>query len=82
MQNCKPCITIRTFFFLLKKNYLQFRKDLREYSYINKVACELPEYRPPKNIDEGMEKLKRVREIAKKHYDKEKEQELLKSVVQ
>ena len=78
----KPCVTIRTFFFLLKKNYQQFRKDLKEYSKVNQIACEMPKYKAPQTIDEGMAELRRVREIAKKLYDKEKEEELLKSVVQ
>jgi hypothetical protein len=78
--NCKPCITIRTFFFLLKKNYQQFRKDLKDYSKVNYYACEMPKYKAPKTIDEGMAELKRVREIAKKLHDKEKEEELLKSI--
>ena len=77
---CKPCITIRTFFFLLRKNYQQFRKELKDYSYINQISCEMPKYKAPKTIDEGMAELKRVRETAKKLYDKEKEEELLKSV--
>ena len=79
---CKPCITIRTFFFLLRKNYQQFRKELKDYSYINQISCEMPKYKVPKTIDEGMAELKRVRETAKKLYDKEKEEEVLKSVVQ
>ena len=79
---CKPCITIRTFFFLLKKNYQQFRKDLRDYFKVNQIACEMPKYKESKTIDEGMAELKRVREIAKKLDDKEKEEELMKSVVQ
>jgi hypothetical protein len=79
---CKPCITIRTFFFLLRKNYQQFRKELKDYSYINQISCEMPKYKAPKTIDEGMAELKRVRETAKKLYDKEKEEEVLKSVVQ
>ena len=79
---CKPCITIRTFFFLLKKNYQQFRKDLRDYSNVQYYACEMPKYKAPKTIDEGMAELKHLREVAKKNYSKEKEEELLKSVVQ
>jgi len=79
---CKPCITIRTFFFLLRKNYQQFRKELKDYSYINQISCEMPKYKAPKTIDEGMAELKRVRETAKKLYDKEKEEAVLKSVVQ
>ena len=74
---CKPCITIRTFFFLLKKNYQQFRQDLREYSKVNQYACEIPKYKPPQTVDEGMAELKRVREIAKKLYDKENEKQIL-----
>ena len=77
---CKPCITIRTFFFLLKKNYQQFRKDLRDYSKVNYYACEMPKYKAPQTIDAGMAELRRVREIAKKLHDKEKEEELLKSI--
>ena len=79
---CKPCITIRTFFFLLRKNYQQFRKELKDYSYINQISCEMPKYKAPKTIDEGMAELRRVRETAKKLYDKEKEEAVLKSVVQ
>jgi hypothetical protein len=79
---CKPCITIRTFFFLLRKNYNQFRKELRDYSKVNQYACEMPKYKAPKTIDEGMAELKHLREVAKKNYSKEKEEELLKSVVQ
>ena len=79
---CKPCITIRTFFFLLNKNYQQFRKDLKDYSNVHYYACEMPKYKAPQNIDEGMAEVRRVRETAKKLYDKEKEEELLKSVVQ
>ncbi len=79
---CKPCITIRTFFFLLRKNYQQFRKELKDYSYINQISCEMPKYKTPKTIDEGMAELKHLREVAKKNYSKEKEEEVLKSVVQ
>ncbi len=79
---CKPCITIRTFFFLLRKNYNQFRKELKDYSKVNQYACEMPKYKAPKTIDEGMAELKHLREVAKKNYSKEKEEELLKSVVQ
>jgi hypothetical protein len=79
---CKPCITIRTFFFLLRKNYNQFRKELKDYSYINQISCEMPKYKAPKTIDEGMAELKHLREVAKKNYSKEKEEELLKTVVQ
>lgn len=77
---CKPCITIRTFFFLLRKNYQQFRQDLRDYSTVNQIACEMPKYKPPQTIYEGMAELKRVREVAKRLHDKEKEEELLKSI--
>ena len=79
---CNPCITIRTFFFLLRKNYQQFRKELKDYSKVNQYACEMPKYKAPKTIDEGMAELKHLREVAKKNYSKEKEEELLKSVVQ
>jgi hypothetical protein len=79
---CKPCITIRTFFFLLRKNYNQFRKELKDYSKVNQYACEMPKYKAPKTIDEGMAELKHLREVAKKNYSKEKEEELLKTVVQ
>ena len=79
---CKPCITIRTFFFLLRKNYNQFRKELKDYSYINQISCEMPKYKAPKTIDEGMAELKHLREVAKKNYSKEKEEAVLKSVVQ
>ncbi len=79
---CKPCITIRTFFFLLRKNYNQFRKDLKDYSNVHYYACEMPKYKAPQTIDEGMAELKHLREVAKKNYSKEKEEELLKSVVQ
>jgi len=77
---CKPCITIRTFFFLLRKNYQQFRKELKDYSYINQISCEMPKYKAPKTIDEGMAELKRIREIAKRLHDKEKAEELLKPI--
>jgi len=40
----------------------------------------MPKYKAPKTIDEGMAELKRVREIAKRLHDKEKEEELLKSL--
>ena len=79
---CKPCITIRTFFFLLRKNYNQFRKELKDYSKVNQYACEMPKYKAPQTIDEGMAEVRRVRELAKRLHDKEKEEELLKSVVQ
>jgi hypothetical protein len=79
---CKPCITIRIFFFLLRKNYQQFRKELKDYSKVNQYACEMPKYKAPKTIDEGMAELRRVRETAKRLHDKEKEEELLKTVVQ
>jgi hypothetical protein len=41
----------------------------------------MPKYKAPQTIDEGMERLKHLREVAKKNYSKEKEEELLKSVV-
>ena len=77
---CKPCITIRTFFFLLRKNYHQFRKDLKDYSNVNQLACEMPKYKAPQTIDECMAEVKRVREIAKKLHDKEKAEEVLNSI--
>ena len=77
---CKPCITIRTFFFLLRKNYQQFRKDLRDYSNVQYYACEMPKYKAPKTIDEGMAEVKRIREIAKRLHDKEKAEEVLNSI--
>jgi hypothetical protein len=40
----------------------------------------MPKYKAPQTIDEGMAEVKRVREIAKKLHDKEKAEELLKSI--
>jgi hypothetical protein len=78
--NCKPCMTIRTFFYLLKKNYKQFRQDLKDYSKVNYYACEIPKYKRPQNIEEGMKELKRVREIAKTHHNPKVEKEILKEL--
>jgi hypothetical protein len=40
----------------------------------------MPKYKAPQTIDEGMAEVKRVREIAKKLHDKEKEEEVLKTI--
>jgi hypothetical protein len=56
--------------------------DLKDYSKVNQLACEMPKYKAPQTIDEGMERLKHLREVAKKNYSKEKEEAVLKSVVQ
>jgi hypothetical protein len=53
---------------------------LKDYSYINQISCEIPKYKPPQTIDEGMERLKHLREVAKNNYSKEKEEEVLKSI--
>ena len=72
-MNCKPCLTIRTFFMLLFKHYKLFVKDLKEHAKVNYYACELPNIEPakPKSIEEAMENLQKIRDLAKKHYDSE-----------
>ena len=83
-MNCRPCITIRTFFMLLKRHYLAFRKDLREYAKVNYYACEMPKYKEtkPKNIDEAMKRLRDLRENARLQYSKEEEEEILRAINQ
>lgn len=68
-MNCKPCLTIRTFFMLLFKHYKFFVKDLKEHAKVNYYACELPnvELVRPK----PMEDLQKIRDLAKKHYNAE-----------
>ena len=83
-MNCKPCMTIRMFFFLLKKHYKQFRKELKEYSLVNYYACEITKYKEPAkavDTDEALKRLKEVREIAQRKYDPQKEKEFYEQVM-
>lgn len=41
MKQCRPCVSIRTFFTLLKKHYQAFRKELQSHSLIGYSACEI-----------------------------------------
>jgi hypothetical protein len=75
---------IQIFLFLLKKNYNQFRKDLKDYSKIDYYANEMSKHIPPeqsKNLDEAMARLKKVRELAQKNYDPEKEKEYYEKII-
>jgi hypothetical protein len=58
---------------LLFKHYKLFVKDLKEHAKVNYYACELPNIEPakPKSIEEAMENLQKIRDLAKKHYDSE-----------
>lgn len=42
MKQCKPCITIKTIYYLAKVHWKNFRKDVKEWSRINQIACEIP----------------------------------------
>jgi hypothetical protein len=71
-MTCKPCLTIRLFFFLLKKNYVQFRKDLRDYSLVNYYACEITERGFGKPMTMPEDKLvQNIREMAQKNYNED-----------
>lgn len=41
MKICKSTVSFKTFLFLVKKHYKNFCKDLKDFSQINKVSCEL-----------------------------------------
>ena len=76
--NCKPCMTIRTFFYLLKKNYKQFRQDLKDYSKVNYYACELPKVKL--SVTPEDDKIKKIRNLAKTNYNPKVEKEIMKEL--
>jgi hypothetical protein len=65
---------LKTFFFLLAKNYRQFRQDLKDYSKVNYYANGMPKYKAPKPLEE----IKNLRETAQKNYDAELARDILK----
>lgn len=69
---------LKTFFFLLAKNYRQFRQDLKDYSKVDYYANEIPKYKLPKTMPRAMDKVKAVRETAQKNYDAELARDILK----
>jgi hypothetical protein len=69
MNQCKPCITVRTIVELLWKNYVveatsRFKQDYKSYRLIGMVECVLPAVAPAKVADDVL----KVREIAKQNY--------------
>jgi hypothetical protein len=69
MNQCKPCITIRTIVELLWKNYVveatsRFKQDYKSYRLISLTECVLPAVAPAKVADDVL----KVREIAKQNY--------------
>jgi hypothetical protein len=76
--NCKPCMTIRTFFHLLKKNYKQFRQDLKDYSKVNYYACELPKVKL--SVTPEDDKIKKIRNLAKTNHNPKVEKEIMKEL--
>jgi hypothetical protein len=69
MNQCKPCITIRTIVELLWKNYVveatnRFKQDYRSYRLIGLTECVLPAVPPAKPTKDVL----KVREIAKQNY--------------
>ena len=68
MKICKSTISFKTFLFLVKKHYKNFCKDLKDFSEINKVSCDLPKIR---NIIEPSVKFKVdfVRSMAMKNFE-------------
>lgn len=71
-------MTIRTFFHLLKKNYKQFRQDLKDYSKVNYYACELP--KPQPFSVPGKDKIENVRNLAKINHNPKVEKEVMKEL--
>ena len=69
MNQCKPCITIRTIAKLLWKNYVieatsRFKQDYKSYRLIGLTECVLPAVAPAKPTKDVL----KVREIAKQNY--------------
>ena len=73
MKQCKPCITIKTIFMLAKIHWKNFRKDVKQYSYVNKIACELPpQTNDPNWYSKSLQaNINAVRKLAQEHYDPE-----------
>lgn len=76
-KKCKPCITVRTIFKLLYKNYIveaskSFKRDYRSYSVINATSCELDYNHNPVDLlgKEGFQSIKEIREMASKNFKK------------
>ena len=71
MKQCKPCITIKTIYCLAKIHWKNFRKDVKEWSRINQIACELP---PQTNDPYWYQKslqhnLNAIRKLAQENYN-------------
>ena len=69
INQCKPCITVRTIVELLWKNYVveatnRFKQDYKSYRLIGMVECVLPAVSPAKPTEDVI----KVREIAKQNY--------------
>jgi hypothetical protein len=70
MNQCKPCITIRTIAKLLWKNYVieatsRFKQDYKSYRLIGLTECVLPAVAPAKPTKDVL----KVRELASGNYD-------------
>ena len=70
MNQCKPCITLRTIARLLWKNYVieatnRFKQDYKSYRLIGMVECVLPTVPPARTTKDVL----KVRELAKGNYD-------------
>ena len=71
MKQCKPCITIKTIYHLAKIHWNNFRKDVKEWSKINKIACEIT---PAESnvVDKYVQyHIDAVRKLAQENYDPE-----------
>ena len=73
MNECKPCITLRTILKLLWKNYViestnQFKQDCKSYRLIGQVVCVLPKVPP----SEPHKNVLDIREKAMQNFDANK----------
>jgi len=41
MKNCKPCMSIEVFFFLVKKHYKAFVSECKSYKRVRINACDI-----------------------------------------
>lgn len=63
MKNCKPCLTIRAFFYLLFLHFGRFVRDVRSYSQVNQMACLISESKPLTKLKPNPDLVK-IREMA------------------
>lgn len=76
IKQCKPCTTVSTILKLMKIHWRNFINDVKSYSKINEIACEIS-YSPKMSkplVHGGISQVQKVRDLAKKYNSTQKDE--------